>query len=255
MPTWPHPQFAHPAFALVRDVLAGWDEFPDLAQLSADVGARTARGLPIQFVPQDSLTRYYEAEVYELGRVATRDAHWHDLFNALIWRGWPMSKAALNALHYQELQANPAGPRGPVRDAATLFDECGLVIAYSDAQLLHALLEHDWHYLFRTQAAAWGRQISALCFGHATLEALLQPFAGLTAKCWTLPVAPAWFDLPAAVQVAELDARIAAALANGELQRPRQLPPLPYLGIPGWWPQQDDAFYGDTQYFRPKRRA
>ncbi|KPC54745.1 DUF3025 domain-containing protein [Amantichitinum ursilacus] len=253
MPAWPHPQFAHPAFAPLRAVLASWATFPDLAQLSADVTARTERGLPVQFVPQDSLTRYYEAEVYELGRVATRAANWHDLFNALMWRTWPRSKAALNALHYTELQRNPDGPRGPQRDAATLFDECGLVIAYSDPDLLDALVGHQWHALFRDHANAWGTRISALCFGHATLESLLEPFAGLTAKCWPVQVEPAWFMRSPAQQIAELDQHIAAALAAGELQRPRQLPPLPYLGIPGWWPQQDEAFYADTQYFRPKR--
>jgi len=29
--------------------------------------------------------------------------------------------------------------------------------------------------------------------------------------------------------------------------------PLPVFGIPGWWPQQDEAFYEDAFVFRPKR--
>jgi hypothetical protein len=31
--------------------------------------------------------------------------------------------------------------------------------------------------------------------------------------------------------------------------------PLPVLGVPGWWPDQDDAFYLDHTVFRPKRPA
>ena len=215
---------------------------------------QTHSGLPVQFVPQDSLTRYYEAEVFELGRVATREQNWHDLFNALIWRTWPRSKAALNALHYHQLALAPTGPRGPVRDAATLFDECGLVVAYSNPALLNALIGHDWNTLFIDQAHAWGQQIQALCFGHATLEALLDPFAGLTAKCWTIAVTPDWFALPQTAQIEDLDMRIAAAIRAAEIQKPAQLPPLPYLGIPGWWPQQDAAFYANTSYFRQRRK-
>jgi hypothetical protein len=29
--------------------------------------------------------------------------------------------------------------------------------------------------------------------------------------------------------------------------------PLPVLGVPGWWSQQDEAFYADTSVFRAKR--
>jgi hypothetical protein len=31
--------------------------------------------------------------------------------------------------------------------------------------------------------------------------------------------------------------------------------PLPVLGVPGWWPGQDEAFYLDQTVFRPKRAA
>jgi hypothetical protein len=29
---------------------------------------------------------------------------------------------------------------------------------------------------------------------------------------------------------------------------------MPVLGIPGWWPQQDEEFYDDATVFRPKRK-
>jgi hypothetical protein len=36
---------------------------------------------------------------------------------------------------------------------------------------------------------------------------------------------------------------------------PRELPPLPVFGFPGWLPEsRDPAFYADTRYFRPASR-
>ena len=38
--------------------------------------------------------------------------------------------------------------------------------------------------------------------------------------------------------------------------RAAALPPLPVLGIPGWWPpNEEEGFYADEQVFRPKRLA
>ncbi|XLM22397.1 DUF3025 domain-containing protein [Chromobacterium piscinae] len=40
------------------------------------------------------------------------------------------------------------------------------------------------------------------------------------------------------------------------LASPRALCPLPLLGIPGWWPDNEDpAFYDNAAYFCPTRRA
>jgi hypothetical protein len=66
-------------------------------------------------------------------------------------------------------------------------------------------------------------------------------------------VAPDWFQLPLEAQLRDLDQQLAARLDQAEALDPRSLPPLPVLGIPGWWPQQDAAFYADTHHFRPRR--
>ncbi|AOY01947.1 DUF3025 domain-containing protein [Jeongeupia sp. USM3] len=251
--TWPAAHFArHPGYAPVRPVLARFDALPDWLAWQAQGSPATNRlGLPLSFVDPDSLTQYYEAEIHQAGRIATRH-NWHDCFNAAVWHTFPKAKVALNALHHRHTRD---GARGPVRDAATLFDECGLIVACSDPSLTDALTGHDWATLFRTRHADWGRRIEALCFGHANYEYLLDPFRGLTGKCWLLPVDDDHFALPLSERIAALDARIATELDADRLQAPKQLPPLPFLGIPGWWPQQDDAFYGDAGYFRPKRRT
>ncbi|MDR3426302.1 MULTISPECIES: DUF3025 domain-containing protein [Silvimonas] len=252
---WPHPQFAHPAFATLRAWLEGFAAFPDHSSWARIPDRpRAQSGAIIQFVDPDSLTRYYEAEIHELGRVATRLDDWHDCFNAMIWLTFSRTKAALNALHYRHLPQGGKGQRGPIRDAATLFDECGLIVPYCDAALLDALRGHDWHQLFVQRRADWGQTIEAVCFGHANYEALLEPFTGLTGKCWPVPVSAEYFRWPQAQKLAWLDDYLAAQINADQLQTPRQLPPLPYLGVPGWWPEQDASFYANTKYFRPLRQ-
>ncbi|WP_148714821.1 DUF3025 domain-containing protein [Chitinolyticbacter meiyuanensis] len=249
---WPD-ALAHPAFALLAPLTAQLPRVPALADWQRLPPVHTQSGLPLQCVDPSSLSRYYEAEIYELGRIATRD-DWHDCFNALVWHSYPRSKAALNALHYRLLPDTGQGPRGPVRDAATLFDECGLIVPYSDPALLELLVGHEWSTLFVDRRDDWGRHIDALVFGHATFENLLAPFTGLTGKCWPVQVEPAFFALPLAARMAQLDSQVCTSLSAGWLTTPRQLPPLPYLGIPGWWPQQDASFYANHSYFRSRRR-
>ncbi|WP_018746958.1 DUF3025 domain-containing protein [Chitiniphilus shinanonensis] len=253
-PAWPAVLFSgHPAFAPLGPWLARLGGFPTLADWGRLPTVFTRSGQPLTCVDPASLSRYYEAEIHELGRIATRSLNWHDCFNALVWHAYPHAKAALNALHYRLLPTGGNGTRGPVRDAATLFDECGLILPYCDEALHRALCDHDWPTLFQARRDAWGRQVEALVFGHATYENLLAPFVGLTGKCWPVAVPSAFFDWPLAERLAWLDRHLADAIDAGELRTPRQLPPLPYLGVPGWWPAQDDAFYADTGYFRPRR--
>ena len=51
-----------------------------------------------------------------------------------------------------------------------------------------------------------------------------------------------------------VDNLLAAQLVQAELLLDnQQLSPLPLLGVPGWYKEQEAAFYADTSYFRPKR--
>lgn len=251
-PPWPHPAFSHPALSPFRPFLTRFARFPQHADWAAQTApCQLASGTPIRFVPPDDISSYYEMAIARDGTVATRANNWHDTFNALVWHHFPRSKLAFNALHQREItvSCNPA-QRGPVRDAATLLDECGLLIASSEPALLEALAARDWQEFFTP--AHWGARLGACVIGHATLESLLAPFIGLTGKCVPVLVPPAYFTWPAASQLAALDQTLAAALDSGWLQTPRQLPVLPWLGIPGWWPQQDHDFYADTTHFCPQ---
>lgn len=255
--------FSNPLFFPLAPLLVRLPPVPDAAALAAlakDCPVRTAAGLPLRFVPPQDDGLGYEARIALTGEVETRPDNWHDWFNALVWLTFPQAKAALSARHAVELataggEAGAGGPRGKERDAMTHFDECGAVVVAEDASLLDLLAAFRWRELFveRRQAVCCGLRV--FVFGHATYEALLSPFRGLTAKCVLTSVAPGWLAQPLVDQLAAIDGWLAADLAAGRHGDPRALQPLPLLGVPGVVRENDDpAYYDDTWQFRPGRR-
>jgi len=190
--------------------------------LNAEAGC----DVPVRFVPQAALPKgeAYEGFVRRTGRVPTRD-NLHDLFNGLVWLRWPALKAQLNALQSAQIaRAGIGATRGALRDAVTVFDENGALLK-APPRLLEALAARDWPRLFVAERQAW-REAELVLVGHALLEKLAQPRKPITAH--VLP---------------SLDALTAA---------PRPFLPLPVLGVPGWWPENDSpAFYDDASVFRP----
>jgi hypothetical protein len=185
-------------------------------------------GVP-RFVPPSALpaTEAYEAFIFRTGQVPTRD-NTHDFFNGLVWLQQPALKARLNALQAGEIgRRGIAASRGPLRDALTVFDENGALLE-APATLVAALRERDWQGAFVRQRAAW-RETRLVLVGHALLEKLLQPRKPITAH----------------VLLA------GSELAAGTYEGKRFLP-VPVLGVPGWWPANEDAaFYDDASVFRP----
>ena len=113
---------------------------------------------PVRFVPQSQLPegQAYEAFIRATAQVPTREGL-HDFFNALCWMHFPLSKRQLNRLQAAEIARQGVGQvRGPVRDAATVFDENVLLIQPSDA-LWSALIEHRWHDALVGLRAQWGQ--------------------------------------------------------------------------------------------------
>lgn len=244
---------AHPAFAPHADWLAqlAGADWPDLSQLNALAtlaGLRNAAGQPLRFVCQSMRCgqRDYEQSILAEASVPTRERNWHDLFNALVWLTFPQSKTALNAWQCQVLK--PGERRSLASDAATLFDESGLLLVGEDRALVALLRAHRWQEALVERREAW-EGLRAYVIGHAVLEKLLNPWPAITAKCLHLP-------LPATTPLADVDAALARAWQGGVVSRPAELFPMPVLGIPGWWPANaDPAFYADRQVFRPARGA
>lgn len=212
-------------------------------------------GQQIRFVPPRPDGQVYECRIWESGEVETRPDNWHDWFNALVWLSFPKTKIAVSARHVGAM--TPEGEaRGSERDALTHFDECGIAVLSSRPTLLDLLRGFQWKTLFVERRAEVEQHMRFVIFGHATYEALLKPFRGLTAKAVLHEVDDAWLQLPAVAQLVAVDTLLAADLSSGRYTRPRDFQPLPVLGIPGVVPENaDPAYYDDTWQFRPGRRA
>lgn len=239
----------HPGFASVAQaasqICSDWREWPAADQYYPALSQQSS----VRFVSADVLS--YEDHVAETGEVPTRHACWHDLLNALIWQSYPDSKSALNRLHQAARQPLLVGQRGRRRDAATLFDENGALVWSDDEQLLALIRAMDWPTLFVEHRQAFGRNLHVRLFGHGLLDQLRQPFLGLTAHALLLRVNDA-SSVALAVQDAWLSEQIDARKSQWT---PADLSPLPVLGIPDWWPGNDEpAFYQNRQYFRRERR-
>jgi hypothetical protein len=198
----------------------------------------------------------YEPRAYLSGELATREENWHDLFNALTWLTFPKAKAAINSRHYEALSSKPASAaRGPARDALTLFDESGVVIACGDASLLHLVENFAWKELFWRRRRDVITAMRCYVFGHGLYEKILSPFVGLTGKAASFVVPAEFFSMPWAEQLTALDARLAVRIASA-FRHPRELNPLPILGIPGASVDNErEEYYDNSDYFRPGRRA
>jgi len=216
------------------------------------------RGLPLSFVDQTSLPEgmAYEAFISDTGKVPTRE-NLHDFFNALVWLSFPKLKQQLNALQAAQITRDGIGKsRGPARDAATIFDEnAALMVVSATTQgkaLVDALRNHQWMSAFMDQCDSFGQHADLWLFGHALMEKLVNPYKSITAHLWVVTASEDYFSMRHSAKREWLDVQVANDLATMELSTSR-FTPLPVLGVPDWWPDQDREFYADESVFRAKR--
>lgn len=240
-----------PAIEWQRPWLAAWRDVGQPVAAAAAAGVplhdalNAARPAPVRFVPQSALPpgEPYERFIHATGTCPTRD-NLHDFFNGLVWLRLPATKRRVNELQVQaQAAAGEAGRRGPVRDAITVFDENGLLLD-APPPLWDALLARDWRRLFVGLRPAWA-DARVLVVGHALLEKLVSPRKDMTAHVWhagapldTVEAADAWL----------------AAQCTPQRLAVKPFTPLPVLGIPGWWPENENfSFYDDSVVFRPRQ--
>jgi hypothetical protein len=234
--------------------LAPWRQAGQPMASLTDGGLDCARALnsavpsaPVQFVPQSALPagEAYEAFIYRTGQVPTRDGL-HDFFNGLCWLHFPLTKRRLNQLQAAQIAASGIQPvRGPARDGLTVFDENAAFFQGPDA-LWDALAAKDWQSLFVTLRPLWA-EAHLVLFGHALLEKLVAPRKPITAHVYRAHAA--------SNSIADLDAWMAADLSADKLAT-KPFAHLPVLGVPGWWPANEDpSFYADTSVFRAPRQS
>jgi len=249
--------------------LRAWREYADLLEGPAWPGiaalnARRPVGMRERFVAQtrellgDGL--HYEQRIGEHGGIATRENHWHDLFNALVWLRHGGLKRALNARQLAEIARIGPKQRSRAQHALTQFDESGVLVSVRDPALLALWDAHDWLGLFWRERDAWldGR-IQLELFGHALLEQALTPGRLPVGKALVVigesPSSHPWssgmpsVDSPPVVITCRDAIRAARVLRD-----PQELRPLPLAGVPGWHrDHRQEAFFREADCFRPLR--
>ena len=232
-------------------------DFPGAQSLNRllPVNLVNRKGAAVQFRPARELAGvHYEKHIYESGEIATRENNWHDLFNALVWCTLPRLKLAMNTLHARHMGPEDIDSRGKVRDALTLFDECGAIVFSSDKNRISSLAQRDWKSVFETDLRSPDGQLQFVLTGHALLEKFLHPYKSITAHVLLLQVDHEMAQQPRELILSGLDESLAALLVSEQLfLQPADLSPLPLMGLPGWWQEcaQDEAFYADRSVFRP----
>lgn len=252
----------HESFLTAIEPLTAWpapEQYDDLAARVPRAALEAGAVAVPRFVVQDrqELARLggYEPHVARTRAVPTRARNWHDFFNMAVWAHFPRVRWALNALHVDGAlgPVDPRNGRAPEQNVAAQFDESGLIVASSSAELLAALGGLSFKTVF------WERREELLSttrfwvVGHGMLESLLTPHLGLSGKALfvQLPRAPASY---AADELRfGVDALVAERIAAWR-GGPPVLAPVPLLGIPGYADNAAPAFYDDTRYFRFERR-
>lgn len=227
-------------------------------------------GTPATFTHQDKLEHgtTYETHIGQCATIPTRD-NLHDWFGACIWSVFPKTKALLNAKHLAHMNNNnTANGRNRLRDTITVFDENGAIVVISDELVGHdiatALIGFDWVNALVSTRQYWSdytqndtdKKAKVFIFGHALLEQLVNPYKSLCSHTLILPVPPVFFDMNLDEQSTFVDDFLCFSM-NNFLKvgvTPRQLHPLPILGVPFFWKNNDPTFYHDTYVFRAGRQ-
>ena len=238
--------------------LAAWRDYATLLQGAAWPSVATINA----YLPTDATRRFvaqspalladglhYEQRIAERGQIATREANWHDLLNALVWLRHPALKQALNQRQISEIARVGPKQRNRAQYALTHFDEGGVIVLLRDPALLPLWDAHDWYGLFWRHRQAWlDGSIEVDLFGHALLEQALTPEQLLVGKALV-------FQPAGAVDMTGVRARCAELVVTDQLLHdPLELRPLPLSGLPGWNAANvEEAFHRGTVCYQPRR--
>jgi len=232
----------HVAFAPFSRWRSAHDpSLPSIDELNAyarEVGLALPDRHRVAFVaaPAERLSAQdYERRIRDHGEIAVRPGSAHDVWNALAWLRFPRVKGLLNALHAAAPRAASGAPRGRDRDAATLLDESGMIVACADESLLALWRDHQWEEVFWKRRLDVANRTRAVAIGHGLLEKLAAPFPGITAKALVVSVDGAMLPGDPGRLAEALDAVAAEKIsARGARFAPEDLLPLPVSALPDW---------------------
>ena len=234
-----HPAFAPYASAHARyvDIIAG------KALLPPDV----PRFIPPP--PRAISAIEYERRVVERNELIVRTDNLHDVMNALVWLTFPKTKRAVSEAHVALGVTVDGKTRPRRRDVLTLFDEAGAIILSQRDDLKEMHEAHLWRELFVNRRQDFVDESRVILFGHGALEQLgSKPHRGLTVKAL-------WLPLVCDTSLPTVDVLMATRIGAGPLLADNEYRlPLPILGIPGWFAENERAeCYDYVDVFRPLR--
>jgi len=254
----------HPLFLRLQDFLEKHklvlpNQYPDLEKLNLwlnqlQPNLLNSNNKLVKFAKQGtSFVNFedgYEQSIYLKGDVQTRHNNWHDFFNALIWMRFPEIKKLVNSLQYQDFfNQNKIGKvkqRTVIQNQLAHFDECGVIVLSKSKELLNLLKNHQWHELFWTKREEVQSYMRFEIFGHALYEKALKPYIGFTGKALLI-----YCD-----DFNNIDSKAVNHINQNLINIKDLLSPLPILGVPGWWPENNcENFYANTDYFRRGRHV
>ncbi|MDO5651090.1 MAG: DUF3025 domain-containing protein [Moraxella sp.] len=242
--------------------------------LANNLELKNSRNKALTFTHQNDLPHgtAYEQYIGEYHKIPTRN-NLHDWFNACIWSIFPQSKSLLNNKHLSYIHHNSNdNKRHRTRDTITVFDENGAVLAIKQSQIgkdiATALQNFDWQTCLIHHRQYWHNQHIAcnqnnnthaqlFIFGHALLEQLITPRKPLCSHTVIIVMPDEFFECNTPLKLTLLDNALATYLQHFLIDTisPKQLQPLPILGVPYFWADNQHAeFYQDTFVFRNGRR-
>lgn len=253
-------------FSFLRKYLTDFSCWPSVHDLNNLCILRnqiivTHSGKPVNFVSQQfgkqNREQKYESRIYLSGHIQTRAQNWHDFFNALVWQVFPQSKSILNQIHYRaqltESKSN-INKRCAIRDAATSFDESGVIVISSNRTLIQLLEHFQWKELFWRHRKSILSSMRFFVYGHGLYEKALNPYSGMAGKGIIFRVENDYFSKTLPDQLLSADKMLESFLSQTLLSS-STLTPIPLLGYPGWIrDNENEAYYDNKEYFRDQRR-
>ena len=231
-----------------------WPNTGDFNALASEWNLPSDFGLSFSDVMDDELG--YERRIAERGEIQCRPNSWHDFFNAMTAITFPRTKRAVNRRQMtsrdKERETSQSG-RSPELNMLAHFEECGVIVLSASEELTDHLRSFRWQQLFWERRQQVENHMRFIIYGHGLYAKARTPYIGLTGHAVILQCHPRDIDAP----LDWIDECTESLIDCREAYRcPRDLAPIPLLGIPGWDEANSNAaFYSNTTYFRPGRRS
>jgi hypothetical protein len=250
----------HPFFPEKWKERIDWPSLEEFNIVLEERAIFSAAGKKIKAVSQTKKSKNfeegYEPRIYLQGELQTRLCSWHDFFNFMVWQTFPNLKAIMNKWQYISLKKRFPHPsnRTHLENLLTQFDEGGMLVLSANVNLTQHLKNHAWKKLFLENRTLVKNKMRFYVIGHAVYEKLIMPYSTITAGALIFDVEKSLFEKDLTGQIHWIDKHCSKQIDDENWSTTiKKLQPVPIFGIPGWYAENEqEDFYNNTQYFRPK---